>query len=282
MSNQTYAQHPDPDDELDLFELLRILARRKTAILSCVVVCVLAGATFAFLTPPVYEASIKLRIGQVLVEHGSGFGLLESAEELSSRALAQYGETVAEGVRRDRPFLKRANQQKGVPSTVELVAEGDTPGEASGLLVRVVEDIRKAHDATYQRNIKLLNERLDNLDVQRSALQQQFRDANALLEQLKQQNAVQASLVMLELGRISTSISELDSEKPTLSQRLIPPQSRPTALLGDIVDPAEPTSPKKLLILTLSVVMGLIGGIVLAFLAEHVKNTRRSDAGSEA
>lgn len=260
-----------PDDEISLLELWQILCKRKLWILVSLLVCVAAGAAYAFLKPPVYEANVKLRIGQA----GPGpTGLFEVAEELSARVLARYGEDVADGVKRERPFLKRATPQKGLTTTVDLLAEGDTPQDAVELLTRITDEVRKEHQATFERNVSSLSERLKNLDVQRTALQQQYLDASALFDQLKQRDPVQAALMMQERGRLTTSMIGLDAEKPALEQRLSPPQMLPTALLGEINAPRKPAAPKKGLVLALAAVLGLMGGVMLAFAAEFVANAR--------
>lgn len=265
-----------PDDEISLLELWQVLCRRKLWVVVSFLVCVVAGAAYAFLKSPVYEANVKLRIGQAAVgQTGPGqVGLFEAAEELSARLMARYGEDVAEGVKRERPFLKRATPQKGVTTTVDLVAEADTPEDAVTLLTRISDEVRKEHEGIFERNVKFLSQRLDNLDVQRAALQQQYADATALFDQLKQRDPVQAALIMQERGRLTTSIIELDAEKPAIAQRLSPPQTLPTALLGEINTPEKPAAPKKGLVLALAAVLGLMAGVMLAFVAEYVANAR--------
>lgn len=264
-------QRVSPDDEISLIELWDILVRRKTWIFFSLLVCISASLAFAFLKSPVFTASVKVRIGQV-----AGSGLFEPPEVLSSRLLAQFGEDVADGVKRERPFLARATAQKGTSATIELTAEGDHPQDAADLLSRVFEDIQKTHAENYKQNVQFLSERLQNLDKQRQAFQQQYDDATAMLAQLAPRDPVQASLIMLERGRISTAMNELDAEKPGLMQRLTPPLTQPTELIGEIAAPTEAAKPKKAMILTLSVILGLMGGAILAFIVEFVSNARKN------
>ncbi|MGL1834089.1 Wzz/FepE/Etk N-terminal domain-containing protein [Rhodocyclaceae bacterium SMB388] len=261
--NQAY-----PDDEISLIELWDILVKRKALIVLFFVLCVVGGAAFAYLQAPVYEASVKLRIGQVVSQQ------IENADELSSRLIALHGEDVATGVKRPRPFLTKAAAQRGVATTIELVAEGDHPEDAARLLTEVMEEIKANHSDIYQRNMTLLTERLANLDLQGASLQKQYENASQLMERLSQQDAVQASFMMMELSRISTLIRALDSEQPALAQKLLPPQTRPTELLGKITAPAKPSKPKKALILALSAVLGVMGGVMLAFVAEFAAKSR--------
>ncbi|ENO76175.1 Wzz/FepE/Etk N-terminal domain-containing protein [Thauera sp. 63] len=258
------------DDEISLLELWKILAKRKALIMACFVLCLAGGAAFAFLTSPVYEASVKLRIGQV---QGNG-GLLENAEELSSRILAQYGKDVATGITRSRPFITTANVQKGVTTTVQLTAEADTPEDAAHLLDDVVKGVQKAHAAMFEDNLKPIVDRLKGLDEQQTALQQQYSDITALVEHLKERDSVQASLVMIERGPITTAINALGSERLLLAQQVTPPQTRPTELIGEITAPAKPSKPKKALVLALAAVLGVMGGVVLAFVAEFISNAK--------
>ncbi len=274
MQNAQAPAHNDDDDEISLLELWQILVKRKGLIVACLLVCMAAGAAFAFLKAPVYEADVKLRIGQV---PGSG-GLLENAEEVSSRILAQYGENIADGIKRERPFISTAAVQKSLTTTLQLTAEGDTPEDAARLLKDVVSGISKTHTAMYEDNLKPIAERLKSLDEQRKALQQQYGDISALVDQLKERDSVQASLVMIERGPITTAINQLDAERLHLSQQMTPPQTRPTELIGEITAPTKPSKPKKALVLALAAVLGLMGGVMLAFVAEFVAKAKMNGA----
>lgn len=257
------------NDEISLLELWDVIVRRRIWILAAFVVCVLGAVSYLQLKAPVYEARVKIRIGQV-----AGAGLFEAPEVLSSRLLAMYGENVADGVKRPRPFLKQASAPKNVPAAVDLVAEADSPEEAVALLERVFTEIQKTHDETFRENRRLLNERIQNLEAQREALQQQFGDASDLIDRLKPSDPVQASLIMLERGRISATINGLDAEKPALAQKLTPPQTQPTELLGEIVAPQKAAVPKRALVLAFALVLGLIGGVLLAFILEVLSKGR--------
>ncbi|MDO9599842.1 MAG: Wzz/FepE/Etk N-terminal domain-containing protein [Azoarcus sp.] len=258
-----------PDDEISLIELWDILVRRKAWILGCFGLCLIAAVAYLMLKPPVYQASVKLRIGQV-----AGAGLFESPELLSSRLLSQYGEDVADGVKRDRPFLKRATVPKALPSAIELVSEGDSPQDAIAILETVYANIHQVHDQTYRLNLKYLAERIDSLEAQRKTLERQLTDATEMMDQLKESNPVQASLIMFERGRIATAITTLDAERPALAQKLSTPQTQATELLGAITAPATPAAPKKIQVIVLASVMGLMAGVLLAFLAEFIDKAR--------
>ncbi|MBC7162124.1 MAG: hypothetical protein H5U26_08460 [Immundisolibacter sp.] len=258
------------EDEISLLELWRILAKRKALIMVSFLLCLAGGAAFAFLTAPVYEASVKLRVGQVKGEEAAPPVILESAEELSSRILAEYGEDVATGVKRERPFIAAASVQKGVTTTVQLTAEGDTAEDAVRLLGDVVRGVQKAHAAMFENNLKPIAERLKSLDQQRVELKQQYADLTQLAEKLEEHDNVQASLLMLERSSVIDSLNQQATERLSLSQQMMPPATRPTELIGEIAAPAKPSKPRKALVLALTAVLGMMGGVMLALVAEFV------------
>ena len=278
MPNTQPPAQPYDDDEISLLELWQILTKRKALILACFILCLAGGAAFAFLKAPVYEASVKLRIGQVKGDDAAPPVMLENADELSSRILVQYGEDVAAGIKRERPFITTASVQKGVTTTVQLTAEGDTPEDAARLLEDVAKGVQKTHTTMFEDNLKPIAERLKSLNEQRTALQQQYADLTQLAEQLKERDNVQASLLMIERSPITDSLDKQATERLRLTQQMTPPATRPTELIGEITAPAKPSKPKKALVLALAAVLGMMGGVMLAFVAEFVAKAKRRGA----
>lgn len=254
--------------EVGLLDLCRMLARHRFRIALCGLAGLVAASAYLWARTPAYEAGVRLRIGQIAAEHNGGALLVDSAEELAARLQAGFGRRVADGVERPRPYLTRALPGRGGAATVELAAQADTPAEAAAFLKRVAEGVLQAHDQVFQRNVAVYAERLARLGQQRAALQQQDEEAAQLVERLKSHDPVQTSIVLLERGRIAGAIAELDAEMPRLAQRLAPPQSRPTELLGEIVEPATPAGPSRALVLAAGAAAGLIGGGLLALVAE--------------
>ena len=57
---------------------------------------------------------------------------------------------------------------------------------------------------------------------------------------------------------------------------MTPPATRPTELIGEITAPAKPSKPKKALVLALAAVLGIMGGVMLAFVAEFIAKSKAS------
>lgn len=269
------------DEGIDLFAFWATLVERKVLIFICFTVCLGAGIAFAYLKSPVYESNVKLRIGQIKSDGEATPSLLENAEELSARLLTQYGEDIAQGIKREHPFITQATLQRGVTTTLQLTAEGATEDDAARLLNDVVKAVQRDHTVLFEDNRRPISDRLQNLEEQRATLQKQYADLTALIERLKASDSVQASLMMLQRGAIVDSLNQQDMERLRLAQQITPPQTRPTELLGEIVAPAKASRPKKMLVLAFSAAFGLMMGVILAFLMDFLAKAKPPERNAD-
>lgn len=255
---------------LSLIDFLHFLGRRRWWILSGLVAVVVTAAVLALFQTPVYEARAQFRIGQV-----SGGGPFENPDAVIARLLSTHGEKVAEGLRRERPFLSVARASRTAPTIIDLVAEGYRPDDPVDLLKRSFAEIERAHGAIYEANVRQLNDRIRGIEVQLSALREQGEQMSKLVGELKGNSPVQASLLAVERARIEELAARLPAESLELRRRLAPPISFPTELLGEIHAPSKPSAPRKQMIMALSLVTGTILGVLLAALAELFAWLRR-------
>lgn len=249
-------------DEVSLVDLWPAFFRYKWRILSAVLVSVLGGAIYVLVKTPVYQASVTVRVGQV-----AGEGPFEAPDVVASRLTAQYGEEVAEGVKRPLPFLKRATESKAVKGAVDLVAEGETPQAAALLLSRAIEDLQKTHGEIYSRNVKYLDERLKNVDEQMVSLKRRQEEIAGFLSGLRTENPLQASILAVEGGRLAASIAELELNRPDFALALSRPKTHTTEIIGEITTPADPSRPKTAIVLITSAVTGLVIGVMIALVS---------------
>lgn len=233
-----------------------------------------AGAVYAVFKSPVYEVSARLRIGQA-----AGAGFFEAPAVLSSRLVATHGESIADGIKRRRPFL-RAAVSRAVPGAIDITVEGDRPEDAVGFLESVTSEIQRKHGDAYKSSLDAVRARIDSIASQETSLKKQCDELSELIERLKRSDPVQASLLALERGRSTAMIASLEAERPGLVQKLTPPQSEQTTLLGQIVAPVAPAPPGRLAILALSVLVGVAAGVLLAIATEVLTAGRRGTSGS--
>ena len=261
-------------DELPLAQLAQILSRRKVWVVAATVLFTLFGAVYALFKPPVYEVSARLRVGQL-----AGAGFFEPPAVLSSRLVATYGETIADGVKRKRPFL-RAAVSRAIPGAVDITVEGDRPEDAVAFLESVTSEIQRKHGDGYKISLDAIRARIDAIASQEASLKKQGDDLSELIERLKRSDPVQASLLALERSRTTAMITDLESERLGLIQKLAPPLTEQTAVLGQIVAPIAPAPPGRTGILLLSVLVGIAAGALIAIVAEALATARPGTSGT--
>lgn len=262
MQNSHSVAQACADDEISLLELWQILMNRKWLILLCFFACIGVGAGYAFYKAPVYEASISLRIGHIQTPAL----LLESPAELVTRLTARNGSSI------------RAVISKSSSNIINITALAPEAAEAAAKLQFVVQDVIKSHTDVFNGNIKPVFERLNQINNKRQALEHELSELGRLVEQLKAGEPAQASLMVMQRSEITNSIQQLDAERLHLTQQLLPPQTRPTELLGEVVAPTKPSKPQKILVLALAATLGLMAGVMLAFIAEFVSKANNRKA----
>lgn len=261
-------------DEINLLDIWNILLRHKTVIFLTFTICIAAGTSYAFLKTPVYESTAQLSIGKITNDLTKSSFPLENPEELESRLLSAFGKNVAEGIQRERPFLAKAGFRKDGSTTLELTVEGNTPDDAKNFLNKIAKDVLKEHKGIFDDNLNQLSSRIQYLAAQRSLLQKQYDDISILLTKLSDQRTVEASLLMVARGPIAQALNQQDAERLRLTQQTLAPQTRPSAVLGEITAPRAPSHPKKSLVLAVSAVLGLMMSIMLAFTAEFFSRAK--------
>ena len=257
------------DDEISLLDLWQILVRHKSYIFVCFIICVVAGVLYIVLKPPVFQASTQLRIGETV-----DIGFLEDSGVISATLLFRYGKDLADGIKRELPVLKKASVSEASRQVIELTVEGSTPEESTTLLKQITVGVIRKHDTIQQSNLTALKRRIQKLESLRNLLQKELDIASELYQSLKNKDPVQASIFLLEYFRITTSLFLADQESFLLEQKLISPKTTPPEILGEIVAPVEPAAPKKILVVALSSVFGLMAGLMIAFVAEFISNAR--------
>lgn len=249
--------------EISVQEIWELLVRRKSYVIGFLMTCLAVAIAYLGLVTPLYEARATLRVGQV-----ADAGVLEDPEVLTASLIEKYGEDIATGVKRLPPFLKAVAVQKNSKQVVDLIAYGATPEQAAEFVRGIAENVIARHRQTYDSEVDLARHRVAQIENQRRLLNELFAGSAELLEALKKRDAVQASLLTQERGRIAAELSLTERELPLWLQKLNPPKTVMTELLGEVAAPVRPAYPRRTLILALAGLFGVMGGAMLALAAE--------------
>lgn len=269
-------------DTLDLRDYLAVMRRRRFTILQVVVLVVLVAVGVTFLQTPQYEAEAR-----VVVKPNAGNTDAVSEIVLGSRELETQKELAV-----SLPVAETVVEELGLDRDPE----------------RVVEDVT----VTLVRDTQILELRATSTDPeQAAALAQGFADAylqfrrdQALEDVLRAQQALEsrAQDIRDRLDEISRELTgatdaertSLELEQARLSSDAATIATQQASLSGSevfasgggqVIKPAEvprePVSPKPIRTGVLALVLGLMLGVGLAFLRDHLDDAIRSDDQAE-
>lgn len=265
-------------DTLDLRDYLAVMRRRRFTILQVVVLVVLVAVGVTFLQTPQYAAEAR-----VVVKPNSGGTDAVSEIVLGSRELETQKELAV-----SLPVAEKVVESAGLDRDPE----------------RVVEDIT----VTLVRDTQILELRATSTDPQQAAALAQgfaeayleFRRDQALEDVLRAQQALEsrAQDIRDRLDEISRDLARasdaertsLELEQARLSSDAATIATQQASLSGSevfasgggqVIKPAEvprePVSPKPVRTGVLALVLGLMLGVGLAFLRDHLDDAIRSD-----
>lgn len=249
--------------------ICRIIGKRPQWLLSGALLGLAAAASFILLTKPVYTSYATVQVGKV-----HEIGLIEDMDALTIRLMEQHGN-------RQMPYLKQAARASLIPgrpnktatnTLLRLTAVGHSPEEAQDFLTGVVTALIQRHQQVYETAVNPLRLRIAALDNQRRETADQIAKLKTLLRVGLAQRPVEASLSMIELGRLRAELHEMDRERPVFKQQAENPYSVPSEVVVGPVLVSEPIAPRKLITLVVGVVVGLAMGLMAALFREFYAN----------
>ena len=258
---------------MDLRDYIAVMRRRKWLIALAAVLACAAALGLSLLQSPVYQASVRLLLEptSTVFESSNSQGTLDVQTEIQRLQSVPVQDAVREKVGSAPPV---SGIQVGTTRVMRLTTEASTPQRAAEFAnayadayinYRVTQAVDQLEKAAVPVQAKL-----DALEKQIAPLQ----DAIAAIPPGPQREAKNAELS----PRISSLLSVQTTFKSTLDKlqvdaalksggvQLVSPASLPTA-------PVRPT-PERNAVLGLSV--GLMFGIALAFLFEHLDDSIKS------
>ena len=264
---------------MELRHYLQILGRRKWIVIAVATVTLLVVGVGTYLSTPVYSASVTVRVAQVQDNSVSYYDL-----GYSERLINTYVELV-----RSRPFLDQTIQRldlnipasslarvikvESIPNTelLRITAQSDDPGVASSIANALGDFLIEQGGRLYSGEGKTAQEVvLDQLATVESGL---ASDRGRLLELLADQDRLDRTAEIEGLkARISiagqTRSTLLDSYEEARLADLARASS--ISIVEPAIPPDTPSEPRVALNIMLGAVVGLMGGVGLAFLLENL------------
>ena len=265
------------EDEIDLRELFKTIARYKKFIITFTLLITLLAGIYAFLKKPVYEIKADIQVGYI--------------SNSSSNAKFYMIEPNALKIYIKNNFDNSDDPDKTLPKvTVELMKK------SKDILNLSIEDFSNEAAIKYLDTIMAAIKTLE--DKKLSAYTANLQAQISILEKQKKKIEQQIPLIYKELHRIKdsfiyqtmlTNIQKMNNDVlniklriQSLEEKISPLNLTRTSFIGNVKQHDHPIKPKKKLIIVVAFVTGLILSIFLVFFIEFIKSMKEEEDAQEA
>lgn len=252
--NHTPEQRPYYDDEISLVDLAATFIRRRRIFYATFILITLAGLAYALLAKETYQYASLIQIA----EKSSGKYLEAPATTiatLENRWLPEQETIFRVETDRKLPFEVTFSNPENT-GLIRFLSEApqDDSEQVEGIHKALLEKVKQQHTALIDRERKSLQSQIQSVDRSIETLQGGQDNGAAIAEAFERKVSLQGDLEALK-----------DAEVLVASRQ-----------------GADKTSPKRLLIVALSLVLGSMAGIFMAFFVQFVVSVKSHMADASA
>lgn len=245
-----------PQDEFNLRDVWEMILGHKWLVISTTAICVGLALAYVTMVTTVYESRAMVQIGKVAGQP------LDNALQLASRLKNHYT-PVNTDLAQQLPMLYAVTPDKEDGVILTLVARARAPQEAQQYLQGIIQRLLVSQHQRYDQLFKARQAQLGQLQAQYEDLRPTL-NAKGRMDMTPADSA--SALLMLEQSRRIDTLRGLLVAIANMQDELAPVNTMPTVeTLSPRYDP-NPVAPKRLLILVLALVGGLMMGVFLAIL----------------
>ncbi len=242
------------NDEISLIDLFNVLMCRKKIVFAIMIITLLIAIAYLWLAKPVYEGKAVIQVGQV-----GQVGQIEDLEKLKQRLKVEY------------PFIERIDNASNF---VTIIMHAHTKIEVKRLLKKITDQLFQEHGIIYNTEIagqqQLQQKKHKFLRKQIDDTHSQIAELSALINAVKSSEPAQAAILVLEKIKLMQSLLVLEEKATNFDFSISKIRSMPTRLIHKITITDNPITPKASLVVTASIVLGLMIGIFSVFITELI------------
>jgi polysaccharide biosynthesis transport protein len=259
------------DDVISLQDYLAVLRRQRWIVLATVVVVVVAALAVSLAQTPVYEAETEVVVEPV-----------RRTQDVTLEELLLPQNDIVQTERlivTSRPVAERVVESLGLPDTRTALEDVRVETVADTRVVRIVASdtdpaaavaVADAFAAAYLDYRR--DDAVEGLLAARANLESRAADLRATIAELDEDDdsdVAERDALLAQLAQIAAQLGELGESTGTVTGG------------GSILTPAElpdsPVSPQPVRTGALAVVLGLLLGVGLAFLRDHIDDVVRDE-----
>ncbi len=288
MENQP-KQYYDEELEIDLIDYLRVIWRYKKSIFVIFIAVVIIGLIVSLTIPKTYQSLALLEIGKIKGNY------LESPIEIG-KIIGNYLESPKDLIVlfKQEDTLKLLAQRIGLSETnwfellkaieiqsrekfLEIKAEAKTAKKAKDIVDAAVDLILERHQKILAKEKSFLMNEIEEI---KNHLQQ---SENRIIETEKELNKFKNPKTEIQALLFQSFLSTLDQERENvinLRQKLLEKERelnlnyQETQVVSSAKESPRPIKPKITSNLSISVILGLLFGILYAFIAEYWQKSK--------
>ena len=265
----------EQDDEIcfaDIWTTLKYY--RQLILLAPLIGAIIAYIFVMFMVAPTWEASAIVQVGQV-GQVGQVAKLVEPIQNVTFRMMQpsfqagmfrQSNLNINElaGAKDIYGRTLKVSKVKDA-ELIEFKVRGYSADMAKSLTDTSISYLQKIHSEFFNTMEARLKAQIQMGDEESKLLKAEIAFLNKQLQGNHDWNSYNATLAATVLHDKSRQLRELSQVKLILAEQLSPSITFVTRVVGDVSVSEEPVSPKKGLIIGLAVLIGLVGGIFVAF-----------------
>lgn len=271
------------EDKMDLRELFFVLKKRKKLIWVVTALFTLFALGYVLISKPVYEINAMIEIGQIDEKP------IDNVNDIKEKLSFKYQVNTNKNKKEiELPRVKAISIPNMSTNILSLTIHANSNEEGMKYIQTVINQIETEYKEkinTYENNQKELIE-LTQKDIKENTInyfqiEKELNEYSQKIISLKSQDAALAGIYVLQIGQINNQlqelkkyISELKTKEQELKLSITPLMMKPTHIAGQVETYDKPIKPKKLLIIIIAFITGLMISVFLAFFLEFIKGSK--------
>jgi len=263
------------EDEIDLKELIKTILKHKKFIVIFTLMITALATVYAFLKRPVYEVKASIQLGYIYSNSNSNSN--SKLYLLDPYSTKIYLENIYKKDKYSQlPYPTiNINTPKRVIDIYDLNIQAYSNNDCEAYLNKIINDL-KQKESKKLKSIKLdLNKQIEILKNANHRFENELIELNKKLKITK--NAQIYATILNNISQIQSQITKNQLKIADLQNKLSPPNTTLTHIIGNIKKSPNPIKPKKKLIITVAFITAFILSIFLVFFIEFIRSFKESE-----
>ena len=271
------------EDTIDLRELFQTLKRRKKIILLITLLVTFLASVYAWTAKPVYEVKAMIEVGKL--EAGTkNEKSLDNVADIKQKLEYIYG--VKSKKKRAYPKVKAIGVDTHAKGVFTVTVEGHSNEEAIELIEKILQKIEKGYQEkidTYVNSkkdlITLTTEDIETAKLNLAKIEKTLDNYSQKIMNITAKDAALAGIYTIQISQNQKTIQSLQARISALKANvyskelsITPLRIKQTHIVGEVEVLDKPVKPKKVLIVIVAFITGLMFAVFLVFFLEFMRS----------